>query len=82
MISPRREVEAGQIVGHAALFAGPGLGLQPVDQVDDIENGGASAIGPSAAPTPRVPPRMRARATLMARWVLPVPVPPIRTTLR
>ena len=31
---------------------------------------------------PRAPPRMQARAMAMARWVLPVPVPPTRTTLR
>ena len=31
---------------------------------------------------PRAPSRMQARAMAMARWVLPVPVPPTRTTLR
>ena len=31
---------------------------------------------------PRAPPRMQARAMAMARWVLPVPVPPTSTTLR
>ena len=31
---------------------------------------------------PRAPSRMQALAMAMARWVLPVPVPPTRTTLR
>ena len=31
---------------------------------------------------PRAPLRMQARAMAMARWVLPVPVPPTSTTLR
>src|SRR6187551_150671 len=31
---------------------------------------------------PRAPSRMQALAIAMARWVLPVPVPPTRTTLR
>ena len=31
---------------------------------------------------PRDPDRMQLRAMAMARWVLPVPVPPTRTTLR
>lgn len=31
---------------------------------------------------PRLPRRMQARAMLTARWDLPVPVPPMRTTLR
>jgi hypothetical protein len=29
---------------------------------------------------PRAPERMQLRTMAMARWVLPVPVPPIRTT--
>ena len=31
---------------------------------------------------PRAPSRMQARAIAIARWVLPVPVPPTSTTLR
>ena len=49
IIFPRREVEAGQIVGHAALFAGPGLGLEPVHQVDDIEEAAAGAASDEGA---------------------------------
>ena len=35
------EVEPGQVIGNAPLAAGTGLGLQPVDQVDDIEEAAA-----------------------------------------
>lgn len=43
------EVEAGQIVGHAALFVGPGLGLQPVDRVEDVEEAAAGAASDEGA---------------------------------
>ena len=59
------------MVGHPALAAGAGLGLELVDEVDDVEEaaaGAAADAGPRAMPT--------------AMWVLPVPVPPIRATLR
>jgi hypothetical protein len=38
------EVHAGQVVGHAALFATAGLCLQPVDQVDDVEEATTCAV--------------------------------------
>ena len=38
------EVHAGEVVGHAALPAGAGFGLEPVDQVDDVEEAAAGAI--------------------------------------
>ena len=61
------EVEAGEVVGQAAL-------------------GRASASSSFTRSTtlkkrPRAAPRMQARAMPTARWVLPVPVPPIRTEL-
>ena len=37
------EVHAGQIVRHAALFVAEGLGLQPVHQIDDVEDAPARA---------------------------------------
>ena len=36
-VSPTREVEPGEVVGDAALAAGAGLGLELVDEVDDVE---------------------------------------------
>ena len=30
------EVHAGQMVGEPALAAGAGLGLEPVDEIDDV----------------------------------------------
>lgn len=77
------EVEAGHVVGQPALLAVAGLGFQPVHQIDDIEEASAGAvperaIGGAIGPSPMA----SARATAMARWVLPVPVPPISTTLR
>ena len=64
------EVHAAEVVGDAALAAGTGFGLEPVDEVDDIEEAApcASADAGGAMPT--------------AMWVLPVPVPPISTRLR
>lgn len=38
------EVEPRQMVGNAALPAGAGLGLEPVDQIDDIVEAAASAV--------------------------------------
>jgi hypothetical protein len=38
------EVEPGKMIGNAALPAGTGLGLEPVDQVDDIEEAPACAV--------------------------------------
>jgi hypothetical protein len=42
------EVEPGEVVGEAALPSGPCLGLELVDEVDDVEEpaaGGASDAG-------------------------------------
>ena len=36
------EVEPGQVIGNLALAAGAGLGVEPVDQIDDIEEAAAS----------------------------------------
>ena len=38
------EVHAGEIIGHASLAAGAGLGLEPVDEVDDVEEAAAGAV--------------------------------------
>jgi hypothetical protein len=38
------EVETGQVVGDAALPAGAGLGLEPVDQIDNIEEAAPRAV--------------------------------------
>lgn len=37
------EVEPGKMIGNAALPAGTGLGLEPVDEVDDVEEAPACA---------------------------------------
>ncbi len=37
------EVHSGEIVGHAALAAGSGFGLELVDEIDDVEEAAASA---------------------------------------
>ena len=36
IVFPRREVEAVQVICQAALFAAAGLGLETIDQIDDI----------------------------------------------
>jgi len=64
------EVEAGEMIGGAALSASTRLGLETIDEIDDVEK------------RPRAPPRMQLRAMAIARCVLPVPVPPTRTALR
>src|SRR3984893_16231094 len=64
------EVHAGQMLGEPALSSVAGLGLEPVDEIDDVVE---AAAGTS---------RIQLLAIAMARWVLPVPVPPTRTTLR
>lgn len=46
------EVHAGEIVGHAALAAGAGFGLELVDEIDDVEEAAASA-GADAGPGDR-----------------------------
>src|SRR5690606_33335961 len=38
------EVEPGQVIGNAPLPPGAGLGLQPVDQIDHIEEASASTV--------------------------------------
>ena len=58
------EAHAGQLIRHPALFAAAGLSLQPVHQIDDVED------------ATRLPLRTSARAMAMPRWVLPMPVLP------
>ena len=43
------EVEAGEMIGDAALAAGAGLGLELVDQVDDVEEAAAGAAADAGA---------------------------------
>jgi hypothetical protein len=38
------EVDPREIVGHAALPAGAGLGLELVDEIDDVEEAAASTV--------------------------------------
>jgi hypothetical protein len=65
-----KSIHAGQMFGEPAPTSIAGLDLEPVDQIDDVVKATAGA------------PRMQRRAIAMARWVLPVPVPPTSTALR
>ena len=38
------EVHAGQVVGHAPLPPGTGLGLEPIDEIDDVVEAAAGAV--------------------------------------
>lgn len=38
------EVEACKVIGHATLFAATGLGLQPVHQIDNVEEAPACGL--------------------------------------
>ena len=38
-----------EVVGHAALPARPALGLEPVDQIDDVEEPAAGAVADAGA---------------------------------
>jgi hypothetical protein len=62
------EVEAREIIGEPSLAACTALGLELIDEIDGGEK------------RPRDPARLQLRAMAMARCVLPVPVPPTRTT--
>ena len=64
------EVQSGQLIGETALPPVAALGLEPIDEIDHVIN------------RPREPERMQLLAMAMAKWVLPVPVPPTSTTLR
>jgi hypothetical protein len=64
------EVQRGSGSRPCGLPAGAGLGLEPLTRSTTLKK------------RPRAPARMQARAMAMARWVLPVPVPPTSTTLR
>jgi hypothetical protein len=64
-----QKIQQYRKVGEPSLAAGPGPGFQLVDQIDGKE---------PAARTPR----MQERAMAIARWLLPVPVPPTSTALR
>lgn len=46
------EVEPGPVVGDASLLAGAVLGLQPVDQFDDVEESTASSVADECARWP------------------------------
>ena len=46
------EVHACEIIGHAALAAGAGFGLELVDEIDDVEEA-ASSTGTDACPGDR-----------------------------
>jgi hypothetical protein len=56
------------MVGNAALPAGAGLGLEPVDQIDDIVEAAASAVSDQRPGN--------------GDSQMGFPVPPTRTTLR
>ena len=43
------EVEAGEVIGDAALAAGAGLGFELVDEVDDIEEAAAGTASDAGA---------------------------------
>ena len=43
------EVEPGEVVGDAALATGAGLGLELVDEVDDVEEAAAGAAADAGA---------------------------------
>src|SRR5690606_28900166 len=43
------EVEAGQVVSDAPLLAGAVLGLQPVDQIDDVEEAATRSVADERA---------------------------------
>ncbi len=43
------EVEAGEVIGDAALAAGAGLGFELVDEVDDVEEAAAGAAADAGA---------------------------------
>ena len=64
------EVHAGQMFGEPTLQAVASLGLEPVDEIHHV-------VEPATDPE-----RMQLLAMAMARWVLPVPVPPTSTALR
>jgi len=64
------EVHLGQMLGEPPLRPVAGLDFEAVDKVDQVVE------------APTAPDRMRLLAIAMARWVLPVPVPPTSTTLR
>ena len=64
------EVDAGQMLSYPALPPIAGLGLEPVNKVDHV-------VEPAACAR-----RIQLLAMAMARWLLPVPVPPTNTTLR
>ena len=64
------KVHAGQLIGESAGPSGLALGLKLVNEVHTLKK---RALAPC---------RTQARAIPMARCVLPVPVPPMSTTLR
>ena len=64
------EVHAGQMVAEPALAAVASLGLEPVDQIDDVVEAAAATGSDTAS------------SNSNGGMVFPVPVPPTRTALR
>ena len=64
------EVEAREVIGEPSLAAARDSASSWLTRSTVVKK------------RPRDPARMQFRATAMARCVLPVPVPPTRTTLR
>jgi hypothetical protein len=64
------EVEAGQMIGDGACRPARASASSWLTRSTVVKK------------RPRDPARMQFRAMAMARWVLPVPVPPISTALR
>ena len=46
------EVLAAEIVGHASLPAGASLGLELIDQIDDVEEAAAGAVADEEGESP------------------------------
>ena len=60
------EVQSSELIGDPTLPSVTGLDLEPIDEIDHVIE---SATGAGLA-------------MAMAKWVLPVPVPPTSTALR
>jgi hypothetical protein len=65
------EIVAQQLLGQAATATGRLFLFELVNQIDQVEEASSRARA-----------RMTAEATPMQRWVLPVPVPPMKMALR
>jgi len=81
------EVEPGQIIGEASLAASARFAFKAVHKIDDIIEAAparvARKIKVGRCRTASVAPaRTQPLAMAIARWDLPVPVPPIITAFR